>query len=231
MRPGVRERVDFTLPNGDKERFPFSLVSAEFGGIETFKMLATVPSFKINAQNEDGYTALHWAVRYGDLQMVAFLITGADPMGGWRESNRYLKSKPMCSEIEKAVHELRREPLDIDRVDGQGKTALHFAVQRREYADGTRSTRDVIAIIIMLLQYGAHPEIGWEDGQYNGPAITPLAQAIINRDGGLSVINRLLDTSKVSLELAKKELPRDILSARKALLNQLENRISSNKDM
>ncbi len=92
----------------------------------------------VNAKNEQGYTALHAAAAKGYAQCTRELIKIMNP------ESINAKNKLMYTALNRAVEKEQTECLeillqsphiDINAVDGYGKTALHVAVirQNREY--------------------------------------------------------------------------------------------------
>ncbi|XP_046651126.1 serine/threonine-protein phosphatase 6 regulatory ankyrin repeat subunit B-like [Daphnia pulicaria] len=168
-------------------RDPFGRSALLFAAMFTMKMeiidsLLAHPKVKVNDVDEDGRTALHSAAGVSNAIAVRKLIEkGANPNIVDKNGTSPLHLAAQQRDDYEIIDLLLAHPkVNVDDVDGEGHTALHFAIH----------TSNVIAVQ-KFIDKGANPNILDKEG-----LLSPLHVAAQQRDGN-PMIDLLLEAQKV----------------------------------
>jgi ankyrin repeat protein len=173
-----------TIPYGDD--VDENLLIAAYNN-DYYKVLAFITAgAKVNTLNEDGYSALLYAVEKGNFNIVKFLVSkGADVN---LTPDYDCDSPPLVVAAKRGYSEIFGYLLDnkakIDKKDCKGASALHYSAF---YND--------TLLIRLLLRY----KVNVNDSTYNGE--TPIMMAASN--GSLEAVNELI---KAGADVNKSDL-------------------------
>lgn len=186
----LRERCLFLYEFARTERLPrHSVFEPLFGGAY-FGLLPLVRKAlslgaDLEAQDEDGKTALYWASEFGHCSIMEALLDGGADVNmanynGWTA----LHSAALRGDL-KVVSLLCKAGADIDSVDNAGRSPLHYAVENGK-----------VDVIHHLLESGADAT----QKSNSGMSILQLAQKSSSKD----TVEALMETSKASVMLLRR---------------------------
>jgi ankyrin repeat protein len=129
--------------------------ASENGDVKGLQELLKGDAAQANAYNDDGWTPLHLAAHYGQLDAAEVLLSyGADSSARSRNSlNNIPLHAAVAGNHPELVKLLVGDGSDINDQQQGGWTALHGASQHGNYA-----------MVAYLLKNGADPEIANDDG-------------------------------------------------------------------
>lgn len=107
----------------------------------------------VNAQNEDGYTDLHYAIAKNDKELAEYLLKHGANVDMQSKSGLIALHGCAKKNNEKLAKLLLKYKANVNMQDGEGRTALHHAV-----------IENCDKLVELLLEYGANVNIQDEDG-------------------------------------------------------------------
>ncbi len=167
VRHLIRKGADPTIANKEGDT-PLHLAARHEEGIETISLILENERVDINSRGKNEWTALHYAIEASQPDTVRYLLKkGADPNAAYENGATplHLAAKEDYRETTELIDIiLETGKCNINAVDNDGRTPLHYAIER--YAPVTRVRR--------LIEMGADPGIADKNG------VTPLHMAAEN---------------------------------------------------
>jgi len=156
---GAKDIVQLLLDHGAR---PDPFEAAALGDVGRMRQLVEEQPDLATAYSHDGWTPLHLAAHFGQVQAIDWLLRRGAPIGV--RSTNALGNTPLhaaaAGRRRRAVELLLVAGADANAADADGHTALHIAAQNGD-----------VEMVRMLLGFGALPQAGAQDGR------TPLALA------------------------------------------------------
>ena len=122
-------------PGGCRPKYPLIFFIKHPGAlpdrVSPLKMLDEDPKLDINTRDDDGYTALHYAVIQGDAELVQQMLVHPDIKTDISNNDG---QTPLDLAQEPQLRKLLIGALDINQQDESGATLLHAAVRRGDEA-------------------------------------------------------------------------------------------------
>lgn len=194
------ELVDFLISRNIFSPDSLALIQAAKNNNTKMAALLVDAGIKVNLEDR-GYSALQAAVFHNNLELIKMLLkAGAKNGGALIEAVK--NNEPHIVKL------LLEAGLNVNHADSKGKTALSY----------TRNhlSRNQTEIILLLLKYGANPNVIFIDDLYKE---TPLIlSASWNR---AEVLNALLHAKEINLNMQNKDGETALMLASKASHNSI----------
>jgi ankyrin repeat protein len=100
----------------------------------------------VKAANKDGNTPLHWAVRYGQLDVVKYLVEekGADVNAANKDGNTPLHWAVRYGKWDIVKYLVEEKGADVNAANNDGNTPLHWAAEKGK-----------LDVVKLLIEHGA----------------------------------------------------------------------------
>ncbi len=166
------ERGADPTKRNDNGLTPFQVAATQGKDFKILDLLLATGKVDINDGGQSGYTLLHWAMATSNVTAAHFLLSkGAKPNVADQNGTTPLHVAAYCANTTDGIDLiLEKEKVDINRLDKNGQTALHYAVRGKRVDN-----------VGYLLENGANPAIRDENGD------TPfhLAEAAVSQDSAI----------------------------------------------
>lgn len=114
--------------NGRLNKTPLHY-ACEYGHLNIVKLLIEKHSYNINAQDYHGSTPLHLAIEFGHFEVANYLLSNPEiiPELEDKSGKSVLHKIAICNSCPKMLDLLPRVSIDINKLDHEGWSSVHYA--------------------------------------------------------------------------------------------------------